>query len=108
MAQERGAYGTMKDDGHFARQIMSFWRTYYILGDLLLSGDHTSKRKATVLDSQVFAQMIVSVVVSVSHGLSDSFSSTQACPAKSPRTATCPKIECPKIPVVYQVSSICQ
>jgi len=43
----------MKDDGHFARQIMSFWRTYYILGDLLLSGDHTSKRKATVLDSQV-------------------------------------------------------
>ena len=53
MAQERGAYGTMKDDGHFARQIMPFWRTYYILGDLLLSGDHTSKRKATVLDSQV-------------------------------------------------------
>ena len=50
----KGCVGTMKDDGHFARQIMHFWPTAIL---------------ATVLNSQVFAEMMVSVVASVSCGL---------------------------------------
>ena len=67
---------------------------YSILGHLLLSQDHRPEGKATVLNRQVFAQMIMSVVASVSHGPSDYFSSSQACPAKSPRTATCDATWC--------------